>query len=332
MEQFEISALSSCDHKPRLWKRYVDDTFVIIDKEHEDDLFNHINSLDPHIQFTREPAKENGAMPFLDTVITPDTDGNLKVSVYRKSTHTDQYLHWDSNHHLSAKYSVVRTLTHRASVVCSDESSLKQELDHIQKVLNNCGYPNWIINKVKNEVLNKNTDEPSVPAPTITKRKPTHAHVVVPYVEGTSEAYRNTMEKHGIKVYFKGHNTIKNNLVSPKDFANKEKKSGLIYRIRCNSCSDSYVGETGRMFQDRLKDHRRAPSPVHLHSTNTGHPPPSLDNIDILAREAHSKKRLIKESMYIRVNNPVLNRNIGKYELPHIYDKLLKSCKDLNFQ
>ena len=27
--------------------------------------------------------------------------------------------------------------------------------------------------------------------------------------------------------------------------------------------------------------------------------------------------------MYIRVNDPILNRNVGKYELPHVYDNLL---------
>ena len=33
--------------------------------------------------------------------------------------------------------------------------------------------------------------------------------------------------------------------------------------------------------------------------------------------------RTIKEAMYIRVNNATLNRNIGKYNLPHIWDRVL---------
>ena len=35
--------------------------------------------------------------------------------------------------------------------------------------------------------------------------------------------------------------------------------------------------------------------------------------------------RAIKEAIYIRVNNPTLNRNIGKYNLPHTWDKVLFS-------
>ena len=33
--------------------------------------------------------------------------------------------------------------------------------------------------------------------------------------------------------------------------------------------------------------------------------------------------------MYIRVNNPSLNRNIGKYNLPHLWDRVLHSIPEL---
>ena len=33
--------------------------------------------------------------------------------------------------------------------------------------------------------------------------------------------------------------------------------------------------------------------------------------------------RYIKESIFIRVNNPTLNNNIGKFNLPHIWDGVL---------
>ena len=39
--------------------------------------------------------------------------------------------------------------------------------------------------------------------------------------------------------------------------------------------------------------------------------------------------RAIKEAIYIRVNNPTLNRNIGKYNLSHIWDNVLFSISEL---
>ena len=54
-----------------------------------------------------------------------------------------------------------------------------------------------------------------------------------------------------------------------------------------------------------------------------------IDDINILDREGNGFARLIRESIYIRANNPTLNRNVGKYQLPHIYDTLIKDNKCL---
>ena len=118
-ESFEDRALSSAVNPPRWWKRFVDDTFVILKRDHKEEFLLHINSVDPSIQFTTEEQKEDGSMPFLDILVTPQEDGTLTSKVYRKPTHTDLYLQWDSHHNLACKYSVVNTLTHRAKAVCS---------------------------------------------------------------------------------------------------------------------------------------------------------------------------------------------------------------------
>ena len=62
MEYFEQKALSTAPH-PRLWQRYVDDTFVIHKEIHKEDFLQHINSVDPAIQFTVENNKEDVAIP-----------------------------------------------------------------------------------------------------------------------------------------------------------------------------------------------------------------------------------------------------------------------------
>ena len=47
-------------------------------------------------------------------LVFTDEEGRLKTTVYRKPTHTNQYLHWDSHHAIPSKYSVIGTLFHRA--------------------------------------------------------------------------------------------------------------------------------------------------------------------------------------------------------------------------
>jgi hypothetical protein len=67
-------------------------------------------------------------------------------SIYRKPTHTDQYLIFTSNHHLSAKNSVANTLVYRALTLC-DKENRNEELKHIEKALNNNGYPSTLVKR-----------------------------------------------------------------------------------------------------------------------------------------------------------------------------------------
>ena len=57
--------------------------------------------------------------------------------------HTDQYLHFYSHHPLEHKLSFVRTLTHRAQSVVTDEQDGKEEITYVKKALKNCGYGEW---------------------------------------------------------------------------------------------------------------------------------------------------------------------------------------------
>ena len=92
---------------------------------------------------------ENGAIPFLDTLVQPEVDNSLSIRVYCKTIHTDQYLQWDGHHNLSAKYSVIGTLTHRAKSVCTTPGLLDEELQHLKETLIRCKYPRWAIKKFK---------------------------------------------------------------------------------------------------------------------------------------------------------------------------------------
>ena len=147
MEDFETKAISSAVHPPSIWKRFVDDTFVVIESSRKEEFLDHINNLNPNIQFMTEDAKTDGSLPFLDTLIHKQPDNSLSTSVYRKPTHTDLYLQWNSHHHLSAKYSVINTLRHRAKTVCSNHHLLEEEEKHVNRDLSNCRYPAWALNR-----------------------------------------------------------------------------------------------------------------------------------------------------------------------------------------
>ena len=71
-----------------MWLRFVDDTCVIQKKDHKQTFLEHINGVDPAIRFTVEDNKEDGAIPFLDTIVKPKAD----ITVSRNpSTWTNIY-------------------------------------------------------------------------------------------------------------------------------------------------------------------------------------------------------------------------------------------------
>ena len=52
MENFEVRAINTSPHPSLIWRRFVDDTFVVIKAAHKQEFLEHINSIDHHIQFT----------------------------------------------------------------------------------------------------------------------------------------------------------------------------------------------------------------------------------------------------------------------------------------
>ena len=293
-----------------MWLRFVDDTFVINKAEYSQDLLQHINSQDPHIQFTVEPTQQ-GSLPFLDTLVTIQPDNTLSTSVYRKPTHTDQYLHWDSNHNIMAKHSVYNTLAHRAKTVSSTQDSLDKELSHIKTALHHCQFPKWALNqwehkfKHPNHTSNTNTNTNNNSNNNQDNSNKFRTTIVVPYIPNTADKFNRLCKGSNIQVHFKGTNTLRTTLVNPKDKDHKTKQTGVIYHYQCPhiQCSSSYIGESGRALGERVKEHLKAPSPIHQHSATTGHPL-DPDQFNIMHKEVHSQSRTIKEAMFIRVQDP----------------------------
>ena len=186
---------------PAMWKRYVDDTFTIIKKANRSSFLEHINLIDPKIKFSSEETRRDGSMPYLDILITPKEDGTLSTSVYRKPTHTDLYLQWDSHHTIPSKYSVVGTLYHRAKTICSSPQLLQEEEQHLFQALKRCKYPIWALNriKIKSQAPTKNKNRSSTNNAGHNNNSNQIPYMVVPYYKGLSESIKRSCRKYGVQ-------------------------------------------------------------------------------------------------------------------------------------
>ena len=97
---------------------------------------------------------------------------------------TVQYLQWDSHHHLSAKFSVIHTLSHRAQTVCSNPKLLHKEKTHLRNALTQYKYPKWALDKVHrrlNKPSSETSDEANNKAPQVPSLLPKKPKVTLLY-------------------------------------------------------------------------------------------------------------------------------------------------------
>ncbi|XP_072039555.1 uncharacterized protein [Amphiura filiformis] len=312
LEHLEQLAISTAPHPPLWWFRYVDDTHTKLKKRYAQEFTDHLNSLDPDIKFTTE-GEDNRTLAFLDTLTVIKPDGSLNIKIYRKPTHTDQYLNFSSNHPLQHKLGVIHTLFHRAETVISDPVDCDEEKLHITEALSKCGYPKWAFDR-----LNKPKDTSKPPKDSTNTNK---GQVVIPYVKGISDALKRIYSSYGIRVCFKPTRTLRQLLVAPKDKTDKKDVTGPVYLIPCQGqttrgpCSESYIGETGRSLKTRFLEHRRPSSTSsevsqHIHIESPGHHV-DLEKVQILDREPRYFERGVKEAIHIRANQPSLNKDGG---------------------
>ena len=186
-------------------------------------------------------------MPFWDISVTAEPERTFSITLYRKPTHTEQYLQWDSNHSLSTKYNVFNTVTHRARTDYANSLLLQIAEENIR------GGPSMmqLFHLGSQQAPNKNNITPPTP---ITKtnlvtNEENNSHMMVLYTKGLGKSFMNICNQHGIKEYIKGSKTIKNLLVASKDKDTITQEGEVISRCTYNRVMcEEYIGESPRTF------------------------------------------------------------------------------------
>jgi hypothetical protein len=281
----------------------------------------HLINTDDYVKFTREDVKED-SLAFLDCAVKIKEDRNLSIEIYRKPTHTDQYLLFDSHHPLEHKLGVIKTLQHRAKEVPIITQGKKKEQEHLKTALKTCGYPDWAFTKTSKKRDPSKEEE----------RNKRHS-ISIPYLSGVSEKFRRILQKCDIPVQFKPSNTLRQKLVHPKDKTPRHKQSNVVYAVQCQEeCKELYIGETKQPLHRRMAQHRRATSSgqdsaVHLHLKESGH---SFEDsqVRVLAREDRWFERGVKEAIHVKLEKPSLNRGGGlRHFLSPTYNAVLHSFR-----
>ena len=143
-------------------------------------------------------------------------NGQLANKVYRKSTHTERYLAFESHHPIAHKKAVVKSLTNRANNIPTTSDHRAKELKQVTLALLANGYP-------KRFIINSSQPKRSPQQPVTAAPEDEKSFCVLPYVQGTTEPIKRVLNSYNVKVALKPHQTIGNLFLKPKDPCQKIK-------------------------------------------------------------------------------------------------------------
>ena len=315
MVELENTLVPSLSEHLLFWKRYVDDTLCYVKKGSLQHVLSALNNFHDNIKFTYE-TECNNMISFLDVLIVRNNN-KFDTAVFRKSTHTDLYINWNSFSPETWKKSTLKLLVKRAYIICNKPYFLEMELEHLKETfvkINN--FPLIVVNRIFKQVADENAIVLEAQQNTVEPNETVTVRITLPYAGKKGEDIAKEINSHmkQVKPKLKARVAFKAKRVGSyfniKDKVKKEHEHNLVYETRCPDCDVIYVGEAGRRLSMRVDDHGGKDKKSHVlkHSVETGHKRITLNDTRILNKNfSNYYKRKISEALFIKQKNPVLN-------------------------
>ena len=213
-------------------------------------------------------------------------------------------------------------------LVSSNPADLSKELDDIRRALQSCLFPTWALNRLQHNSEHKHNSRDPIQTGTNNHNtngttdcnKQRNIFMVVPYIQGLGETFKKTCKKQGIHVHFKGTNTIKSLLMAPKDKDIKFQKSGSF------TSTSAHMLTVQRNILVNLAGH------LGTDSRNI-----SKHNHPFINTPVPQDTQLAQTVFPLFTGNPRLNqehqgRNLGTFQLTHVWDQILQDTQTLHLK
>jgi hypothetical protein len=187
---------------------------------------------------------------YLDITIE-NINNTFTFGIYRKPTATDLIIHSNSCHPTEHKHAAIRYTINRLNKYPISPSNKHKETQLINTILRNNGYPphTYTHKQVTNKITN-----------TVQQQKQKWATFT--YTGNHTRAITKLFKNNNIRIAYRTNNTIRNYLQN-KDHNSDKYSQGGIYELKCSSCQLKYIGQTGRNFRVRYKEHIRLRQSTH---------------------------------------------------------------------
>ena len=262
-----------------------------------------------------------------------ENGSTLNTAIYRKSTHTNIYINWNSHSPTSWKIGTIKTLVKRAFDIVSTKKHLEEELKFLLHTFSDLNqYPKQLVESIiSQERRNRNRNIQLNITPSNYNK---HITLSLPYAGPKGENIINKMKKQISKTINKyQNNTIQttNTRVTYntkylgskfpiKDITKFKHNHNIVYKAKCpeKDCTSSYIGQTKCRLEKRAIQHNKTDTNSHLlkHSKMKNHLRTWLNDFEIIGRGYKTDfKRKISESLHIKDFHPDLNVQKISYNL-----------------
>lgn len=312
--------------------RYVDDILICWTgtRQELESFYSFVNNLHPKIKFKLEVEVDN-SINFLDLTITREHCRH-NFQIYRKPTHTDVVIPAASCHPWQHKLAAFHSYINRLLTVPLSNESYMKELNTIYNIAVANGYDRRMIDKLVKTKINKQMAKLLYAVP---RERVVHTYrSSMIYVGKISEKISKILRNNDVHVAFRTTNTVRRAICNGKEKTEVGRKSG-VYRLTCDECNSVYVGQTGRCFETRYKEHISAyrnarPERSHFaeHLLDTGHQLSDGHSYEVLHTCNKSLRLNVLEQLEIikhNVDGAILNDQINVSSSP-----LLRICRQTN--
>ena len=232
---------------------------------------------------------------------------------------------------MNNKIAIIYCLVDRA-INLSHRSFHKQNIRFIEDVLRHNNYPPDLIKlhiKKRLRKIYSTTDT------THNNTSDNKTFICLPFIKELEGFMKNFFKRLNTSVVFSMNNKLNSIIVLGKDKNLKLNNSNVIYKINCDNCNASYVGQTCRRLGVRIKEHQRKyreedkNSSLFIHKTENNHTI-NFHNVKILDTEINTGKRLFTEALYIHTQKNFMNKQFEITKLPKEYSILINNFEFLS--
>ena len=307
----------------------MDDIFLLFQKEdHVNKFEKYLSSRHKNINFKSEKEKDN-CLSFLDVLVT--RSNGFITSVYRKKTFSGIYLNFHSFVPDIYKKGFISCLLYRAYRICSNPNLIHEEVKYLKTLWLGNKYPSKFIefcvktffDKISQEKVSK-IDSDKIEIKIMLPFLGSHTNVLKTKLSKLLSNISNNYKP--IFVFTTGRKLA--SFFNFKDRVPTNVRSFVIYKYTCGVCNVTYTGKTKRHMGVRMAEHlglslrtgkilkfnKNNASAIRKHCEFEKHTG-SYDNFEVVGTGVTDFQLLLKESMIINRDSPILNKQVKTFKL-----------------